>query len=146
MRNSVIFGVLITVCMLAAACGGGDDSPTTADVPATTNPAAATIPPSIPGQNEAGRCNFWTGFLDILPDATCDGAMETVRTVLADFPDHAEDNESAVQLFISRICTGANSSDDKMTYIPGDLHIPALADALVGVVCPGERANIAEKS
>ena len=142
MRNSLILGVLVVIGTLAGACGDDSSTSTLPETPKTTRQA---LPTSIPGEHEPGVCNFWTGFIDVLPDVSCDEAVETARAALAAFPDHADGNESAMQLWVSRICTGA-ASPDPLTYLPDEPHIPVLADALVGVVCPGDRAKIVAES
>lgn len=132
---------IIAVCLLGAACGG--DSSPSVEVPRTTNPAAANLTTSIPGQHEAGLCNWYAGRIEILGGVSCDAAIAKARVVLADFPTQADALVPAVQLLIARVCTGG-AANTPMTYTADELYIPALADTFVGVICPGDRTNIVE--
>ena len=144
MRRTAIIVALIAVCFLAAACS--DDDPAANESPATTRPTTTRPPPptSIPGLDTEGRCN-WLTPVQVFAETDCDEMFETGRVVLAEFPEHAEALDGAIQLFLSLVCTGAQS-DTLVTYRPDELHMPALADAVVGTMCPGNRDNIVPES
>ena len=144
MRRTSVIVVLIAVCLLAAACS--DDEPAATESPATTRPTTTRVPPptSIPGVDTEGRCD-WLTPVKVFPETDCDEMFETGRAVLAEFPDYEDALDGAIQLFLSLVCTGAQS-DTPVTYRPEELHMPALADAVVGTMCPGDRANIVPES
>ena len=144
MRRTAIVVVLIAVCALCVACS--DDEPTATESPASTRPTTTRVPPptSIPGLDTEGRCN-WLTPVTVFAETDCDEMFETGRAVLAEFPEYVDALDGAIQLFLSLVCTGAQS-DTPVTYRPEEQHMPALADAVVGTMCPGDRANIVPES
>lgn len=144
MRNLGSCSALIAICLLGAACGGSDSSPAVR-APLTTHPSAAEIATSIPGVHQPGLCDWYAGNVEILSGISCDAAIARARVVLADFPTQADARIPAVQLFIAGVCTAAGANTP-MTYGVDELYIPALADAFVGVICPGDRTRIIAES
>ena len=139
MRRTAFLAVLIAVCLLAPACG--DDEPAANASSSTTRPPPPT---SIPGVGTEG-CSNWLTPVMVFAETDCDEMFETGRTVLAEFPEYEDALDGAIQLFLSLVCTCAQS-DTPVTYRPDELHMPALADTVVGTMCPGNRDNTVPES
>ncbi len=146
MRNFTVVAIVTVISVFSGACSGSSPSEDSEPAsPAATNATEATDTRVPRGQELDGLCDWFAGQVVILSEVTCDELFEAGKAVIVDFESQASLPDGGIQLLISRVCTGSQG-DAVMTYEPHEDYMPALADAVVGDFCPGDRENIVAAS
>ena len=78
---------------------------------------------------------------ETLPGVSCQEVIAEAQNVLIPFG-----YDATSQGFFTEIVTICQDLDIEITHLPESPQVPALADAIVGTLCPGDRALIVEAS
>lgn len=78
---------------------------------------------------------------ETMPGVSCDQAYRLAWVVLQEHGWDAAVSSPALQNQVGIVCNAA-AGDSVVTYSPESTHIPALADLMIGLHCPGNRANL----
>ncbi len=95
--------------------------------------------PEVVAEVESGDdCDDYAPAFETLPGVTCEEIYQAARVVLAWFEGFERLTDEGLHIQIVVLC----DRKSEVTYLPESTHIPALADALVGKLCPGDRSLI----
>jgi len=133
-------GMILTALVMITSCTSstGDETPAVVAAEPTPTPVAAN--PTAEPETQDDRCDGGGARFVPALGKSCSDVYEMTRSVLVRYDGYQQINAMGVELEAGVICSAA-AGDSVKTYLPESTHIPALADALIGDFCPGDRGN-----